>query len=59
MLRSRELPPEARRWIEEYVAERLAGAYGHNKIQLRVFRAQVELPAQGVVLDIQPQPAAG
>jgi hypothetical protein len=57
MLRSRELPPEARQWIEEYVAERLAGAYGHNNMQLRVFRAQVELPTHGVVLDIQPQPA--
>jgi len=44
MLRARDLPLEARQWIEEYVAERLAGGYGHNKIQLRAFRAQVELP---------------
>src|SRR3954465_3672886 len=47
MLRSRQFPPEARQWLEEYVAERLAGAYGHNKIRLDLFRAQVELAAQG------------
>ena len=44
MLRSRELPPGARQWIEEYVAEKLTGAYGHKRDRLRVFRAQVDLP---------------
>ena len=43
MLRSRDLPPAARQWIEEYVAEKLAGTYGHGRKRLRVFRAQVEL----------------
>jgi hypothetical protein len=45
MLRSRELPPAARKWIEEYVAEKLTGAYGHKRNRLRIFRAQVvDLP---------------
>jgi len=37
------LPPTARQWIDEYVAEKLAGKYGHSRPRLRVFRAQVEL----------------
>ena len=40
MLRSPELPP--RQWIDEYVAAKLAGKYGHSRPRLRVFRAQVE-----------------
>ena len=40
MLRSRDLPPAARQWIEEYVAEKLAGTYGHGRKPLRIFRAQ-------------------
>ena len=43
MLRSPELPPAAGQWIDEYVAEKLAGKYGHSRPRLRVFRAQVEL----------------
>ena len=43
MLRSRDLPPAARQWIEEYVAEKLAGTYGHGRKPLRIFRAQVDL----------------
>ena len=42
MLRAPELPPTARQWIEEYVAEKLAGTYRHSKHRLRVFQAQVE-----------------
>jgi hypothetical protein len=45
MLRSRELPPAARQWIEEYVAEKLTGAYGHKRNRLDIFRAQVDLRA--------------
>ena len=45
MLRSRELPAGARQWIEEYVAEKLTGAYGHKRDRLNmVFRAKVDLP---------------
>ena len=43
MLRSPDLPPTARQWIDEYVAEKLAGNYGHSRRRLVVFRAQVEL----------------
>ena len=43
MLRSPELPSAARQWIDEYVAEKLAGKYGHSRPRQRVFRAQVEL----------------
>ena len=35
MLSSPELPPRARATILTYVEEKLAGLYGHNKIQLR------------------------
>ena len=38
MLRSRDLPPAARQWIEEYVAEKVAGTYGHGRKPLRIFR---------------------
>ena len=31
MLRSPDLPPVARQWIDEYVAEKLAGKYGHRR----------------------------
>ena len=41
MLRSRDLPPAARQWIEEYVAEKLAGTYGHGRKPLRIFRGDL------------------
>ena len=43
MLRSPELPPAARLVIEEYVAQKLAGAYGHSRKQLNKFQAQLAL----------------
>jgi hypothetical protein len=43
ILCSHELPPNARRVIEEYVAEKLTGAYGHSRHQLRKFRARLGL----------------
>ena len=52
MLRSPELPPAARQWIDEYVAEKVAGRYGHRRYRLTVFRAQVELRG-GNVPDLQ------
>jgi hypothetical protein len=39
MLASPDLPPAARRIIEEYTQEKLLGAYGHSKAGLRHFRA--------------------
>jgi hypothetical protein len=47
MWQSPELPMAARRWIEGYVTEKLAGKYGHSKRRLRVFRAQVQLFTEG------------
>jgi hypothetical protein len=44
ILRSQELPPTARRVIEEYVHEKLLGAYGHTKITLIRFRVQLGYP---------------
>jgi len=41
MLRSPTLPPAAKKWIAEYVSEKLSGAYGHSTKRLRIFRAQV------------------
>ena len=43
ILSSAELPPAARGVIEEYVAQKLAGAYGHDKKQLRKFQERVRL----------------
>ena len=40
MLGTPDLPQCVRQWIEEYVHERLAGAYGHNPARLRLFRKQ-------------------
>jgi hypothetical protein len=39
MLSSPELPPRARVTILTYIEEKLAGLYGHNKKQLRLFAA--------------------
>jgi hypothetical protein len=39
---STALPKVARRWIDEYVAEKLSGAYGHSTARLRIFRTQVQ-----------------
>ena len=55
MLRSRDLPPAARQWIKEYVAEKLAGTYGHGRKPLRIFRAQVDLQ-DGAALGISCAP---
>jgi hypothetical protein len=35
------LPPEARKVVEEYLQEKLAGTYGHRKERLRIFRMRV------------------
>jgi len=43
ILLSPDLPSIARRKVEEYVAERIAGVYGHNKDPIRRFRNQVAL----------------
>ena len=37
MLSSQALPPRARVTILTYIEEKVAGLYGHNKIQLRRF----------------------
>lgn len=39
ILSSSKLPGEARQVVEQYVAQKLAGAFGHDKKQLRRFRA--------------------
>lgn len=50
MLQSRKIPPNAKRIIEDYVQEKLAGAYGHKKSLVRVFLARLgqdDLPTTG------------
>ena len=42
MLASPHLPPTAAKIIHEYVEKKSAGAYGHSKERLRLFRAQIE-----------------
>jgi hypothetical protein len=46
ILLSQELPSTARRIIDEYVQEKLLGAYGHSPVSLRQFRAQLGYPVQ-------------
>src|SRR4051812_6525830 len=43
MLQSPELPAAVRQWVDEYVSEKLSGAYGHNIKRLRIFKAQVAI----------------
>jgi len=45
MLAAPQLPALVRVIILEYVAEKVAGRYGHNKIQLRRFAERLELRA--------------
>jgi hypothetical protein len=42
MLASPDLPPRARQVINQYVREKLCGAYGHSKTRLRIFRKAIE-----------------
>jgi hypothetical protein len=44
ILRSQELPQNARRAIEEYVHQKLLGAYGHTTSALMQFRRQLRYP---------------
>jgi hypothetical protein len=46
ILSSPTLPPAARDLIQEYVAEKLLGAYGHDRTPLRRFRRQLGYPEQ-------------
>jgi hypothetical protein len=50
ILRSQELPPTARRVIEEYVREKLQGAYGHSKTTLMRFRVQLGYPKPSLMM---------
>ena len=47
MLGAPDLPNCARQWIEQYVHERLAGAYGHSLKRRRLFREQLGLSGPG------------
>ena len=51
MLRSHALPPAAKKWIAEYVSEKLSGAYGHSIKRLRIFRAQVAIEETNAVVE--------
>ena len=44
MLASPDLPPGARKVIDEYVLEKLQGLYGHQKEPLKRFRLKAQLP---------------
>ena len=39
---SPQLPPKAKKIIEEYVRDKLAGAYGHPRHRLKLFRAKLD-----------------
>ena len=42
ILLSPNVPPAARRKVEEYVEEKIAGLYGHTEVRRRWFRDQVD-----------------
>jgi hypothetical protein len=44
MLASPDLPPAARRIVEEYTHEKLLGAYGHSQARLKIFRILLGYP---------------
>src|SRR5215213_9360950 len=54
MLRTSTLPPSAKKWIAEYVSEKLSGAYGHSTKRLRIFRAQVAVEEMSAITDRRP-----
>jgi hypothetical protein len=58
MLSSPELPPSARATILTYVEEKLAGLYGHNKIQLRRFAARFNPATPPSFANTDPCPTA-
>ena len=49
VLKSPRLPPSVRAKIIEYIEAKVAGELGHNKIQLRRFRARLEMAYRTVL----------
>ena len=47
ILSSQNLPQAVRRKVEEYINEKIAGRYGHDKRRVRWFRDQFRTPASG------------
>jgi hypothetical protein len=56
MLQLPGLPPAVRQWIDEYVSEKLSGAYGHSTKRLRIFRAQVAVQKMSAGADDRRPP---
>jgi len=46
ILSSPNIPPEARRKVEEYVEQKINGLYGHSKWRVDCFRDQFRAPTQ-------------
>jgi hypothetical protein len=46
ILSSPNVPPVARRKVEQYVEEKISGLYGHSKPRTRAFRDQLLISAQ-------------
>ena len=54
MWQSPGLPLAARRWVDEYVSEKLSGAYGHSTRRLQIFRAQVAVQEMSAFTERRP-----
>jgi len=52
MLAAPQLPTPVREKITEYVSERLAGIYGHSRVQLRRFASQLPSAAIPTVAEV-------
>ena len=53
MLNSAQMPSTVRQILEEYVRDKLLGAYGHSREQLKLFRSHLgypTAPCQGAIL---------
>lgn len=58
ILSSPTLPPKARRKVEEYIFEKIAGLYGHTDVRRRWFCDQIESFRRATPSNEQPTSAA-
>jgi hypothetical protein len=55
MLAAPRLPPLVREKIVEYIQEKAAGLYGHNKVQLRKFATRLTIAPSALIADERVQ----
>jgi hypothetical protein len=58
ILASPNVPPGARRLIEEYICEKLLGGYGHSESSLKLFRKRLGYPISNPIPATRPKRTA-